>query len=1526
MSTLSLEIEKNEDVERISRVQFGIWSPEEIRKGSVAQITIPETYDGTEPKFFGLFDPRMGVLDRGRICPTDKNNSEICPGFFGHIELALPVYNISFVNTIVKVLRCVCYKCGNILLDKSNPEIMNEIYKRSEGRFAYVYDLISKKPNKKCIYNDGCGRVQPHNYIKVTAEKIKEKDNIIRIDIEFKPEAFKDPTSVKLKQSLDPLRVRRIFQKISSTDCEILGFNNQYSRPEWMISTVMPVAPPAVRPSAKQDNNQRSEDDLTSIIIYIIKANDSLREKIESGADEKVIASYWGQLQYFCASLIDNDIKGVPSSGQRGGRALKAIRERLKAKEGRLRGNLLGKRVNYSARTVISVDPNLSIDQYGVPLKIAMNMTVPVVVTKYNIDELYTYVRNGYNIYPGARSVKKVRGQNARIISLLHVDGNSVQLDYGDVVNRHVIDGDIALFNRQPSLHRMSMMAHRIKVMPGQTFRLNVFVTTPYNADFDGDEMNMHLPQSIITRNELEQITLVPTQIISPAKSLPIITVIQDSLIGSYLMTQNHTRVSQKRFNNLMIYNKGFNGIYPEATEVKKSGERYWNGQRIYETILPDITMETKNNLYDKNPVQDNIVKVENGKFLHGILDDRSLGGSSSGFVNIIYKLKGKDECHSFLDNVQRLVTRWMVGHSFTFGVGDCIPSLDMMKTIEAKVEEGILNAYKIIEEANAGMYKPEVENDKLIKLDLELTLLNSLKNITSATEKAINKDIPKDNNFLKCIYSKVKGKAINLTQVMAVVGQQDLYNQRVSEGFTNRTLPHFHRYDIGPAAKGFVKNSFVKGMDPHEYFFHGMSGRNGVIDTAVKTADSGYTQRKIIKALEDIQVKYDSTVRNAVNNIVQFVYGDDSIDPTRLDRQKMILLTMDNKKMEDTFRVTIDDLRNSLQPGAYKEYSNDKKNFDLLEKEYNDLVEFRDRLQQKYYSDIDMIDGKDMILSPVHFFRNINSAIVQFNIKKFNKTDLDPKTLIEGNNHLLNTLRNYTKDNVLEFFEMMLKSYFSVKSIIVEKRITKEVFFHLIEVCKNQYLSSFIQPGEMVGVIAAQSCGEPLTQMTLNTFHSAGMGSAVTTSGVPRIKEILSLASQIKTPSDRIYLKPEYAEDTVMQEKLRYQIMYTNLRHIVKSSEIIYDSSNDFSSIDEDNEFLKTYFEFEKMIGVESIEKCNLTPWVIRLQFDKEAMMNRNISMIDIQDAILMNCNTDDDIQCIFNDDNAGNLVMRIRIRNDDDEADFMNFLDELEKCILSMTLLGIPGIESCVPIGTDEGKQKKNVFLPDGSHKQIQEYVLGTSGSNLREILVLDTVDETRTYSNDIHEMLEIFGIEAARNTIIHELNAAAPDTGVDSRHINMLGDYMTYKGFLIPFERHGINRNPDNSPWGKSSFEEVTDILVKAATFSQVDKMTGVSSNIMAGQFINGGTNAMRILFDEEKMVNYLQERGDEVEKEEEQVLSFNALDEKISKAIDMSKENMVNTDSFEMKEGILTNTEKKIGDKPKKIMTRIKIKKT
>ncbi len=498
MSKLLQELADVADVFNVSEVKFGLLNPEALKRASVCHVTVPETYEGSEPKENGLFDPRMGVIERGRICPTDEYDHTICPGYFGHIELPLPVYWSQHIDTIVKLLRCVCIRCGNILIDKSNPVVMKELKKKNGANaFKWVSDNCSKQTNKKCVYNGGCNAAQPNTYRKIINDKNKE--DLIQIEAEYSADAFKDATEKKMKFVFTVDHVLDIFKRITPEDCELLGFDNHDARPEWMICTVIPVAPPAVRPSVRQDNNQRAEDDLTSKYANIIKAVKFLKKELEKasrrdaegeGSSSRQINSYRANIQYHVATLVDNESKNIPPDNRRSGQPLKMLRQRIKGKEGRIRNNIMGKRVDFSGRTVVGVDPNISIDQYGVPEKIAMNLTVPETVTKYNMTKLYKLVRNGPSVHPGARQITKMNYDENGIahpehIYLKYIDRQSVILEEGDVVERHLMDGDWGQFNRQPSLHRMSMMAHKVKVMPGKTFRLNVYVTAPYNADFD---------------------------------------------------------------------------------------------------------------------------------------------------------------------------------------------------------------------------------------------------------------------------------------------------------------------------------------------------------------------------------------------------------------------------------------------------------------------------------------------------------------------------------------------------------------------------------------------------------------------------------------------------------------------------------------------------------------------------------------------------------------------------------------------------------------------------------------------------------------------------------------------------------------------------------------------------------------------------------------------------------------------------------------------------------------------------------
>ena len=461
---------------KIIGVQFSMLSPEEIRKNSVVEVTSRDTYINNKPVIGGLFDPRMGVLEPGLICPTDGLTYIDTPGYFGHIELARPVLFIQHLKEVMKICRCVCFKCSKLLINKSQHKHISE--RPASDRWDYVSSLAAKV--KRCgeAIEDGCGCKQP--------DKIKLEGMATIYAVWEKMDTEADDGDKKVSMKLTPEILLKIFKRISDEDVHFMGFSPVWSRPEWMICQVLPVPPPAVRPSVKHDAQQRSEDDLTHIYSNIIKTNTDLYNKIKDNANANVIEGMTTVLQYFVAMIVNNKVKGAIPMAQRSGRPLQCIMSRLNSKNGRIRGNLMGKRVDFSARSVITGDPNLSIRQLGVPKKIATNITKPVVVNDLNRDFLTKLVQNGPDVYPGAKILERKNGEH---ISLRYVDRASMRLENGDTVHRHMMDGDAVLFNRQPSLHRMSMMCHIAKIMEkGDTFRMNVGDTKPYNADFDGDK------------------------------------------------------------------------------------------------------------------------------------------------------------------------------------------------------------------------------------------------------------------------------------------------------------------------------------------------------------------------------------------------------------------------------------------------------------------------------------------------------------------------------------------------------------------------------------------------------------------------------------------------------------------------------------------------------------------------------------------------------------------------------------------------------------------------------------------------------------------------------------------------------------------------------------------------------------------------------------------------------------------------------------------------------------------------------
>ena len=1466
----------------ITGVQFSIMGPDEIRGRSVVEVTKHETYEKDVPVIKGLFDIRMGTTEMNKICGTCGQNNVLCPGHFGHIELARPIFHYHFIGMIVKILNCVCLQCSSILVDKNSPQIKELMKKCNKLRWNEIV-AISKKINR-CgqITGCGCGAKQP--------ERIKT-DGMDGIFATWKNLDDIEDNEMKTQQ-LTAEHVKEIFEKITDEDCNVLGFNHLWSRPEWLICSVFPVCPPAVRPSVKQNNSQRMDDDLTHKLCDIVKCNNTLKSKIENNSRIDVINDWTKVLQYHVATFVDNDLPGTAQAVHRSGRSLKAIRSRLKGKEGRIRNNLMGKRVDYSGRSVITPDPNIELDHLGVPFKIAMNLTYPEIVNDFNKEKLNGLLENGIDKYPGIKLIQKI---NNTKITITKFNKNDIILENGDIVHRHLLDGDWVLFNRQPSLHKMSMMAHRVKVMKGNTFRLNISVTPPYNADFDGDEMNIHAPQSIASVCELMNIASVSQQIISPRENKPIITIVQDTLLGINKLTkgemiyyQSPSSDTNYYSNNTNIYplqktsEKGvsskvvettylnhsqcmnilcnlstFDGNIPEPTmEIDFQGNKIpmWSGKDIISYIIPNhINLNMENNSYARNSNDElNRVIIKNGKLISGALDKGLFTSTSKGLIHTIFNDLGPQRCKNFIDDLQKIVSYFLLIEGFSMGIGDIIADDETNEKITKVIQENKLKINEIMQEIHLNIF--ENLSGKSNKEYFEGKVNSLLNDTLKQTGNIGLENIDEKNRATNMINCGSKGKIQNIAQMVACLGQQNVDGKRIPDGFIDRTLPHYSKYDDSSEARGFVDNSFISGQTPQEYFFHAMGGREGLIDTAVKTSETGYLQRKLIKSMEDLRVEYDFSVRNSSGCILQFVYGDDGMDACKVENQSLMIMNMNTDQLCKEFlfdkKVSWKSILTKEAHNLLKKVKDYKK---TLEQSFYQLLEHKHYIFHTIFNENQL---ENRVIYPIHIERIITNMVNETN----KISDISPIEILEQNTILKNKLKINSVFNNNKLIHILIDVHLNPKKLIVKHKIQKNEYDRIISTIHQLFEKSRINPGEMVGAIAAQSIGEPATQMTLNTFHLAGVSSkSNVTRGIPRLRELIHVSKNIKSPSDMIYLKPEFSSERNKSQYVKNKLEYTILKDVIIKNQIYYDPKNTIyqTDIPEDKELLSIYNEFLLLENGEDHEYKQTAPWVIRFIFNKELMMENGIVMEDIHLALL---NYDNNlINFIYSDDNSKELIGRISINSnilglkDDmvnglyDQTDVLSIFKNIQEDILNNVIIkGVKGITNIVLSEVDNYKHEDNEI------KQEKQWILETDGTNILDIFNSEYVDFKNTISNDIISIYNVLGIEAVRELLIEQIRDVVEYEGsyINSRHIEILCDIMTNKGFLTAINRQGINRG-DIGPLAKCSFEDTTDQLFKAGIFGEKDKLEGVSSNIMMGQLIHSGTGMSSILLDETKL---------------------------------------------------------------------------
>ncbi len=1437
-------VRPSSEIEPIVGIQFGIFSPEEIERRSVVEITNPGTYDGAEPRIGGLFDPRMGVLDNGKTCRSCGQTNHQCPGHFGHFRLARPVYYIQFFPLILNVLSCVCVRCSKLLIDKNLHANLSK--RRGEAKWRQVLSLSSNIGRCGQETEDGCGARQPDRYVREgIARIVAEWDNM---DGPAAKEVLQPGAKTrKERQVLEAEYILRLFRRITDEDVDFMGLNRYWCRPDWMICSVLAVPPPQVRPSVIQDNNQRSEDDLTHKLVDIINTNNILQDKINNNAAKNIVDEYTNVLQYHIATLVDNQIPGVAPSAQRSGRPLKSIQQRLGSKEGRIRYNIQGKRVEFSARSVITPDPNISVGEIGVPMKIAMNLSVPERVTQFNREQLYKYVQNGAMKFPGAKTIVR---QDGRMISLRHVNTKEIVLHYGDVVNRHLMDGDMILFNRQPTLHRMSMMGHKVKVLPFNTFRLNVSVTSPYNADFDGDEMNAHIPQSIEAATELAEIAAVPHQIVTPRHAKPVIGIVQDTLVGSWRITRPKVEFTRREFMNMAMWNRRFEGIVPLPL---RDGKRY-TGQQVIGQLLPPINLEMGNSFYKDAQTADekkaNYVVIKEGQIQQGILDKDIFSKPSKGIVHTIFKDYGSEDTVNFIDSMQNTIEQFLVYNGFSVGISDLVADeatrKEMDKVIKARkseIENILLQLHLDLFDNNTGKTNQQEFEDKVY---------TELNKATELSGKIGLGSLAEENRLIAMVRAGSKGSTINIAQMMACVGQQAPEGRRIPYGFSDRTLPHYKKYDDGAEARGFVESSFIQGLTPQEFFFHAMSGREGLIDTAVKTADTGYIQRQLVKAMEDLVIQYDGTVRDARNNIVQFHYGEDGVNSTKIETQGLGLVKLTESDILQQYSLAGVDMSKVLPEGVVVS----AEEMAALESFSREVLADRKMLVEDVYRNKQ--DGSTF--ASVNLERLILNIGVKFALEKEATTDLMPAYVLDGINKIIARTQSYHK-----LWCAMLRFYLAPHKLIVKERFTKAAFDALSELIVMRNWQAWAQPGEQVGIIAAQSIGEPSTQMTLNTFHLAGVAAkSNVTRGVPRLKELLKVTKSPKAISLTIPLKREYREDKEKARLAAQDLELTLLRDVTTRAAIYFDPSDSESVLEEDRDLITFYkaFEASAVAGEEEGEEEQWSRWMLRLELDRERLFAKNISMEDI--SFVLRARFGKEVNMIYSDFNSPRLIMRIRLpeiakSGVDDLANLKKFVNRL---LNGIVIRGIPGIKSV------SFRQDKNMLeLQDGAYKPVTQYILDTDGSNFLAVMTHPLVEGRMLTSSHVHDIYDNLGIEATRAVLMNEISTLFEEAGVNFRHLGLLCDVMTRPGKLMSADRYGINKQ-DIGPLAKASFEETEKILLRAAIFGEMDPVTGVSANIMTGQTIHGGTAFSQILFDEAAFLKLQKNLPAAVDYEEEE----------------------------------------------------------
>ncbi|OQV22502.1 DNA-directed RNA polymerase III subunit RPC1 [Hypsibius exemplaris] len=1373
----------------LTQITFGPQSKAEILSQSAVEVFVNKLFENEppyEPTANGFMDPQMGVNLKNRKCSSCGKPNSDCPGHFGHLQLFYPVFHMGYMKSVFQIMQCVCQNCSRVVL--SGPERFSYLARVAKPMTLTVKKDLKKlilelcKKQKVCPY---CKAVQPNirrfGYYRMVMDVLRPQPNqrkllpyLVHMAEESTADNAGEYQRVDLgtaKILLSPVYVLKVLRAIPVQDRPLLLCGSR--SPEDLVMSCIQVPPVPIRPTVMQEaEGTANQDDITVAISGVLAFDQILREKFDKDPIRNILEN-WENMQWKYNQILNGNAKD-PGSGSTPGpvtfsKAHKGFEQRLKGKHGRFRGNLNGKRVNFSGRTVISPDPNLRMDEVGVPIYMAKILTFPQHVYAANLKAMKALVANGANTYPGASKVTKHQPDGTTFQISLHnpkiAKDQEMKLEIGDIVDRHLHDGDPVLFNRQPSLHKMSIMCHRARVLPSRTLRFNECVCTPYNADFDGDEMNIHLPQTYPARAEAEALMLSTKNILTPKNGEVIIGTHQDFITGSYLLSNKDNFFTRSEFDQLVTQmlvgkDKSLRVDWPEPAVLKP--KRLWTGKQVLSLVFtpnrdrygPPLNMRAKGKNYTQKEdlcANDSFLVFHGGQLLLGTIDKNNVGtGSRKNVFCHLFHDCGSAYAADVMYRLTRVSAYYISRRGFSIGIEDVSPAPALLVTKREHVQKAYRECEDLIDRLKRGVLENRPGCSK--EETLEASMLQELSTVRDRMGKICLESLPKSNAPLIMAQCGSKGSVINISQMAVCVGQQAINGKRIPNGFEDRSLPTVPRYSKEPLAKGFVENSFFSGLTPSEFFFHTMAGREGLVDTAVKTAETGYMQRRLMKCLEDVVVQYDKTVRNSINEIIQFRFGEDGLDPACIEDEECCM-----------------DLEHRLSQAVTE------KKFSAAEGD-------------KYFSAAEVLK-RWSIARP----------------KLLDK--LTGKALTGAGNEI-----NFFLDNVLEKFIVkqcaLMERDEAKHGPIAEAKfhglyrhhLTLKQFDKFLSLCVRKVERSTVEPGTAVGALCAQSIGEPGTQMTLKTFHFAGVASMNITLGVPRIKEIINASNNVSTPIITTFLRDQ--ADEMAARRVKAHLERTMLSEVTLIM-------NDILSEDQ----VAVVFELARDI-------------ITLLHLPVNAQKVAAILRAHPKTSKLLR-----EVECY------GSWIVKVVIddgasksKKVDRKTALLGRAHELRRLAGEIVVAGIPSAHRAV------------------IQKQSDEdgYRLLVDGTDLRAVLGLRGVDKTRTTTNNNMEIFRVLGVEAARASIISEVQYTMKSHGmsIDWRHYSLLADTMTTRGNLHGFTRYGMVKMKDSALM-LASFEQTVDHLYDAAYFGVTDNIVGVSESVILGQDVRVGTGICRVL---------------------------------------------------------------------------------